>query len=82
MSVGQGQEPLSYETSVEERSDGAFEVIVTTVGPDGARRMQVGVHPNRRKAELAASVINRSAHRYVNAGNPGTDAPTFANPDL
>lgn len=78
---GSGEEPMSYETSVEESSDGQFEVIVTTVYSDGAHRQQVGNHATREKAELAASLIDRSAKRYEGVGDPSHDAPTFADPE-
>ncbi len=76
------EEPLSYETSVEETGDGRFQVIVTTVWTDGGRRQEVGSHPNRAKAELAARLIDRSAKRYLGVGDSRKDAPTFANPEL
>jgi hypothetical protein len=79
---GSGEEPMSYETTVEETSDGQFEVIVTTVQGDGAQRQQVGTHATRQKAELAASLIDRSAKRYEGAGDSSKDAPNFANPEL
>lgn len=75
------EEPLSYETTVEPTGDGRFQVIVTTVWKDGARRDEVGIHDNLRKAELAASLISRSAKRYEGAADSRKDAPTFANPD-
>lgn len=78
---GSGEEPISYETSVEETADGQFEVIVNTVHADGARRQQVGSHATREKAELAASLIDRSAKRYEGAGDPDPNAPTFADPE-
>jgi hypothetical protein len=76
------EEPLGYQTSVEETADGQFEVIVTTVFSDGGRRAEVGVHPNRAKAELAARLIDKSAKRYLGVGDSRKDAPTFANPEL
>lgn len=76
------EEPLSYETSVEESAAGEYNVIVTTVFSDGAHRALVGTYPLLRKATLAASLIDRSAKRYRGAGDSRKDAPTFANPDF
>ena len=72
---------MSYETTVEESADGQFEVIVTTVDEDGSRRQQVGTHATRQKAELAASLIDRSAKRYEGVADTARDAPTFADPE-
>ncbi len=70
----------SYETTVEERSDGQFEVIVTTIDATGSQRMEVGTHRTRARAELAASVISRSARRYEGVGDSRAEAPTWADP--
>lgn len=80
--VGRHHELLSYKTTVEDRADGQFDVIVTTVYSDGALRQNVGIHASRVKAELAASLIDRSAKRYEGVGNPSKDAPTYADPEL
>lgn len=76
------EDPMSYETSVEESLDGQFEVIVTTIYRDGAQRQQVGVHSTRQRAELAAKLVDRSAKRYVGVGDSRRGAPTFADPEL
>lgn len=72
--------PMSYETSVEENADGQFDVVVTTVDSDGARRQTVGTHATREKADLAASVVQRSAKRYEGAADPDPDAPVYDEP--
>ena len=73
--------PMSYETSVEENTDGQFDVVVTTVDEDGAHRQVVGDHATREKAELAASVIDRSAKRYEGAADPDPHAPVYDEPE-
>lgn len=72
---------MSYDTSVEQVGQGRFDVVVTTVFSDGARRAVVGTHGTRQKAELAASVVDRSAKRYRAVGNTTKGAATFADPD-
>ena len=78
---GQPEEPMSYDTVVEEADDGQFEVVVHTTDSTGGRRMVVGTHATREKAELAASLVDRSAKRYEGVGNSDASAPTFADPE-
>lgn len=78
---GSGEEPMSYETTVEESADGQFEVIVTTVDADGAHRQEVGTHATRDKAELAASLVDRSAKRYEGIADTSRDAPVYDEPE-
>lgn len=75
------ESPLSYETTVEPGADGRFQVIVTTIFADGARRMEVGDHATLARATLAASLVDRSAKRYVGVGDSRRGAATFADPD-
>ncbi len=79
--TGTPEEPLSYDTSVEENDAGQFDVVVTTVDEEGAHRQTVGDHATRRKAELAASVIERSAKRYEGAADPDPHAPVYDEPE-
>ncbi len=77
---GPAQAPMSYETGVEENAEGQFDVVVTTVDDSGARRQTVGTHATREKAELAASVVVRSAKRYEGAADSDPSAPVYDEP--
>jgi len=78
--VSTPEPPMSYETGVEENAEGQFDVVVTTVDEDGARRQTVGTHATRSKAELAASLVERSAKRYEGAADSDPDAPVYDEP--
>jgi hypothetical protein len=68
-----GDVDVDHETTVEETNPGQFDVIVTADG----KRMVVGTHQSREKADLAADLVARSAHRFEGAATTSPDAPTY-----